>query len=134
MFRTRPVLPSNEEGLAGLRVLNNWPAIRAGLTITEETNIMLRSDPGERSPYSDTVTQGAMIVPRTLFFAEEQTKPTSRLGRVQSTVTVQAFCTAQEKTWKTLPFWLSGQPPCRLGMSFDVHLGSTIVPFQLFQP
>lgn len=99
------MLPSNEEGLAGLRVLNNWPAIRAGLTITEETNIMLRSDPGERSPYSDTVTQGAMIVPRTFFFAEEQTKPTSRLGRVQSTVIVQAFCTAQEKTWKTLPFW-----------------------------
>ena len=124
--------PAMKKALSGLRVPNNWPATRAGLTITEKTNVALGSDSGDRSPYSDAVTQGATIVPRMLFFVEEQTRPTSRLGRVQGTVKVEAFRTSQEKEpWKSKPSWSATLPSRYI---FDVHLGSTIVPFQLLQP
>ena len=124
--------PPTKKVLSGLRVRNDWPATYEALTITEAKNIELGTNAGDRSPYNGSVTQGATIVPRMLFFVEEQTQTTSRLGRTQGTTTVKSYRTSLEKEpWKSQPSWSATLPSRYI---FDVHLGSTIVPFGLREP
>lgn len=124
--------PSTKKVLSGLRVRNDWPATYEALTVTEAKNIELGTDAGERSPYNEVVVNGATIFPRMLFFVEEQTQTTSRLGRAQGTTTVESYRTSLEKEpWKSQPSWSATLPSRYV---FDVHLGSTLVPFGLLEP
>jgi len=67
-----------------------------------------------------------------LFFVEEQTQTTSRLGRAQGTTTVESYRTSLEKEpWNSQPSWSATLPSRYI---FDVHLGSTLVPFGLLDP
>ncbi|MBC2681283.1 hypothetical protein GSS87_02530 [Corynebacterium sp. 4HC-13] len=86
----------------------------------------------DRSIYHGSVTQGATIVPRVLFFVTENAEPQSKLGKKQGTSTVVSYRTGDEKKpWKNLSS-LSATLPSRY--IFDVHLGSTVVPFRLLKP
>ncbi|MDK8846158.1 N-6 DNA methylase [Corynebacterium sp. MSK297] len=124
--------PSIKKVLSGLRVRNDWSATYEALTITEAKNVELGNDAGNRSPYNDLVVNGATIFPRMLFFVEEQTQTTSRLGRTQGTTTVESHRTSLEKEpWKSQPSWSATLPSRYI---FDVHLGSTLVPFGLLEP
>ena len=124
--------PPTKKVLSGLRVRNDWPATYEALTITEAKNIELGADAGDRSPYNEVVVNGATIFPRMLFFVEEQTQVTSRLGRTQGTTTVESYRTSLEKEpWKSQPSWSATLPSRYV---FDVHLGSTLVPFGLLEP
>ncbi|QRQ67853.1 N-6 DNA methylase [Corynebacterium tuberculostearicum] len=124
--------PPTKKVLSGLRVRNDWPATYEALTITEAKNVELGTDAGDRSPYNEVVVNGATIFPRMLFFVEEQTQTTSRLGRTQGTTTVESYRTKLEKEpWKSQPSWSATLPSRYV---FDVHLGSTLVPFGLLEP
>lgn len=124
--------PPTKKVLSGLRVRNDWPATYEALTITEKKNVELGADTGDRSPYNEVVVNGATIVPRMLFFVVEQTQTTSRLGRTQGTTTVESYRTKLEKEpWKSQPSWSATLPSRYI---FDVHLGSTLIPFGLLEP
>ncbi|QNH95539.1 hypothetical protein [Corynebacterium anserum] len=67
-----------------------------------------------------------------LFFVTENAEPQSKLGKKQGTSTVVSYRTGDEKKpWKNLSS-LSATLPSRY--IFDVHLGSTVVPFRLLKP
>lgn len=124
--------PPTKKMLSGRRVRNDWPATYEALTITEKKNVELGADTGDRSPYNEVVVNGATIFPRVLFFVVEQTQTTSRLGRTQGTTTVESYRTKLEKEpWKSQPSWSATLPSRYV---FDVHLGSTLVPFGLLKP
>ena len=124
--------PPTKKMLSGLRVRNDWPATYEALTITETKNVELGTDDGDRSPYNDVVVNGATIFPRVLFFVEEQIQTTSRLGRAQGTAAVTASRVGKgHEPWKSQPSWSATLP---IRYIFDVHLGSTLVPFGLLEP
>ncbi len=85
------------------------------------------------SPYGGRARQGATIVPRVLFFVNEQ----SSMAAVQAanTVTVSPRRSRQEKApWKHLQLpELKGQT-IEAGHVFDVHLGETLAPHVLLTP
>lgn len=107
--------PPTKKVLSGLRVRNDWPATYEALTITEAKNVELGTDAGDRSPYNEVVVNGATIFPRMLFFVEEQTQTTSRLGRTQGTTTVESYRTSLEKN-RGSPS-RPGLRPCPVGTS-----------------
>ena len=87
----------------------------------------------EDSPYGGYARQGAVIVPRCLFFISE----TTNVAIVQAapTVTVNPRRGSQDKApWKDLDLTaITGQTVenCHL---FDVHLGETIAPYVSLEP
>lgn len=124
--------PTTKQVLSGLRVPNNWSATRKQLTVTTEKNVALEAGSAPRSPYHGVVRQGATITPRVLFFVEEQTQALSKLGTAQGTVAVNASRVGKgHRPWSTLPGWSATLPNRYI---FDVHLGSTVVPFHLLSP
>lgn len=124
--------PATKKVLSGLRNKEGWEKTTENLTVTEAENVTLGAEIGPRSPYNDTVVNGATIFPRFLFFVTEEQSPTSKLGRRSGTVSVTSQRGSQDKKpWKDLP-GLSGALPSKF--IFDVHLGSTTVPFRLLDP
>ena len=124
--------PATKKVLSGLRVRNDWSATYEALTVTEAKNIEISSADAKNSDYNATATQGATITPRMAFMVVEQDQKTSRLGRSQGTTTVESYRTSLEKEpWKSQPSWSATLPNRYI---FDVHLGSTLVPFGLLEP
>ncbi|QQN47351.1 N-6 DNA methylase [Corynebacterium kefirresidentii] len=124
--------PPTKKVLSGLRVRNDWSATYEALTVTEAKNIEISSADAKNSDYNATVTQGATITPRMVFMVMEQDQKASRLGRSQGTTTVESYRTSLEKEpWKSQPSWSATLPSRYI---FDVHLGSTLVPFGLLEP
>src|SRR5699024_7004458 len=82
----------------------------------------------EGSPYRANVTQGATIVPRSLFFITEE-PATSRLGMSAGRTAARSARSNLEKPpWNNLED-LTGVIENR--HLYEVHLGSTITPFRL---
>ena len=98
----------------------------------EQTNI---ADTGASrgSPYGGYSRQGAVIVPRCLFFVNE----TENAAIVQAapTVTVNPRRGSQDKTpWKDLDLTsITGQTVEKRHL-FDVHLGETVAPYVTLEP
>lgn len=117
--------------VSGLRSTKGWKASETEFSFTPTTNLALTSDEGSISPYKEGTIQGATIVPRSLFFIVEE-QSSNRLGMSTGRVSVRSMRTSQEKPpWKDLPD-LAGVVEKRF--IFDVHLGSTIVPFRALDP
>lgn len=118
--------------VSGLRKVSGWEDTLPNLTFTEVPNLTIAGDDEDGSPYRKGVAQGATIVPRSLFFVVEGTAAQNRLGMSAGRVSYRSMRTAQEKApWKELPD-LTGVIDRRF--IFDVHLGSTIVPFRSLAP
>ena len=85
------------------------------------------------SPYGTRSRQGAVIVPRCLFFVHEA----ENTARVQAapTVTVNPRRGGQDKApWKDLDLTvITGQTVENIHL-FDVHLGETVVPYATLEP
>lgn len=124
--------PATKKVFAGLRDKAGWEKTKDNLTVSEAKNITIGADSGLRSVYNDTVSQGATITPRMLFFVTETQESTSKLGRKTGTVSVTSQRGRLDKApWKDLPS-LSGVLPSKY--IFDVHLGSTTAPFRPLDP
>ena len=85
------------------------------------------------SPYAKHSLQGATIVPRCLFFAEETENPaTIQAG---GTVTVNPRRGRQDKTpWKGLDLTAITGQTVEAQHLFDVHLGETLAPYVALDP
>ena len=88
---------------------------------------------GVSSPYAAHALQGAIIVPRCLFFANE-TENAAIISPAQ-TITVNPRRGSQDKRpWKDLDLAeITGQT-IETAHVFDVHLGETLVPYATLEP
>ena len=85
------------------------------------------------SPYADYSRQGAVIVPRCLFFVEETDNPA--IVQAGQTVTVNPRRGSQDKQpWRSLDLAdITGQT-IETQHVYDVHLGETLVPYATLSP
>ncbi len=85
------------------------------------------------SPYAAHSEQGAVIVPRCLFFVNE-TENTAII-RAGQTITVNPRRGSQDKPpWKTLDLAAISEQTIEKAHVFDVHLGETVVPYATLDP
>ncbi|MGP4994588.1 N-6 DNA methylase [Glutamicibacter ardleyensis] len=123
--------PSEKIVVSGLRDRSGWAKTKDQLSFKIAPNKAIRADALGQSPYRNTVTQGATIVPRVLFFVDEEDS-TNKLGQSAGRVSVTSSRTnLEKKPWKDVPS-LSGVVEKRY--VHPVHLGSTIVPFRALAP
>lgn len=123
--------PTTKIVLDGLRDQNGWEATAAALSFTTVPNKTITAEADSESPYRAHVTQGAVITPRCLHFVVEEAI-TSKLGQSAGRTNVRSLRTRQEKEpWKSLAD-VTGVVESRF--IFDVHLGSTIVPYRELTP
>ncbi len=85
------------------------------------------------SPYANFARQGAVLVPRCLFLAEETENPTN--VQVGQTVTLNPRRGAQDKEpWRSLNLEEITTQTVELEHVYDVHLGETLVPYATLSP
>ena len=85
------------------------------------------------SPYANYARQGAVIVPRCLFFVEETENPT--IVQAGQTVTVNPRRGSQDKEpWRSLDLTEITSQTAELQHVYDVHLGETLVPYATLSP
>ena len=96
-------------------------------------NVALRdTSSGYASPYGERARQGATIVPRCLFFVEEEE---SDAGIAADVVRVRARRGAQDKEpWRSLDLAKIDNRPIEREYVWDVHLGETVAPYVLLDP
>ncbi len=85
------------------------------------------------SPYADHSRQGAIIVPRCLYFVQETENPaTIKAGQ---TMTVDPRRGSNDKKpWRSLDLTAITSQTVEISHVFDVHLGETIVPYATLTP
>ena len=88
---------------------------------------------GKGSPYAAHTLQGAVIVPRCLFFVNETEN--AAIIRATQTIKVNPRRGSQDKPpWKTLDLAeITGQT-IETAHVFNVHLGETVVPYTTLEP
>ena len=85
------------------------------------------------SPYSGFALQGAVIVPRRLFFVEETENPA--VIQAGQTVTVNPRLGPQDKDpWRSLNLDAITSQTVETQHVYDVHLGETLVPYATLDP
>ena len=97
---------------------------RAAITDTSASSI---------SPYANYARQGAVIVPRSLFFVEETENPT--IVQAGQTITVNPRRGSQDKEpWRSLDLTEITLQTVEFQHVYDVHLGETLVPYATLNP
>lgn len=118
--------------VTGKRDRSGWAATRPNLTFTPTANTAHGNGEVEKSPYAPTVKQGATIVPRYLYFVQEESQAPHRLGLAAGRTTVRSKrSTLEKKPWLQRPS-LEGVVESQYVRS--VHLGATIAPFRALEP
>ena len=88
---------------------------------------------GGGSVYSGHSRQGAVIVPRCLFFVEETTNPA--IVQAGQTITVNPRRGSQDKDpWKSLDLATISEQTIEAAHVFDIYLGETVVPYATLDP
>ena len=88
---------------------------------------------GGPSPYSGFALQGAVIVPRRLFFVEETENPA--VIQAGQTLTVNPRLGNQDKNpWRSLNLDAIMDQTVETQHVYDVHLGETLVPYATLDP
>ena len=100
----------------------------------QRESIALASASGEfTSPYGASARQGAIIIPRSLFFVNLE--ETTAMIRVEDIATTSPRRSAQEKApWKSLEFNTLSSFPVEQSHVWDIHLGETLAPYVLLEP
>ena len=107
---------------------------KPGLDADRQTRTAITdTSAGSISPYASHARQGAVIVPRCLFFVEE----TENTAIVQAgqTVTVNPRRGSQDKEpWKSLDLTAISEQTVEVAHVFNAHLGETVVPYATLEP
>ena len=113
-------------GLAG--EVERWRGKAGGDIVLRETVGITDTSVGGTSPYAGHTRQGAVIVPRCLYYVEETANPA--IIAAGQTVTVNPRRGVQDKSpWRDLDLTaLTGQTIEKTHL-FNVHLGETLVPY-----
>ena len=99
---------------------------RVNMEITDTSN-------GIESPYANLARQGAVMVPRVLFFVNEVPNPAT--VRVGGTITTDPRRgTYDKEPWKSLDLGVLNTRTVEDSHVFDAHLGETVVPYATLEP
>ena len=113
---------------SGRIIGDSWDAISSRLEKVEAPAVVSNF---QQSPYRKVVTNGATIFPRLLFFYKRD-ESKNKLGMAAGTVSLVSKRTGNEKPpWKDLK---DIQVTLREEYIYDVHLGSSVVPFGVLKP
>ena len=106
----------------------------AGATDVNRSRILITDTSVEGdSIYSGHSRQGAVIVPRCLFFVDETRNPA--VVQAGQTITVNPRRGSQDKEpWKSLDLTAISEQTVEAAHVFDVHLGETVVPYATLHP
>jgi SAM-dependent methyltransferase len=107
-----------------------WAAASEHLTSSSGTTTYAGAE--TTSPYHGRFTQGATVVPRVLHVVEEAPDP-SQLGLASGLRRVRSHRSKLEKPpWRDLPD--RGPATVESQFIFNLHLGSTVLPYRLLRP
>ena len=126
-------LPQEASGKPLAGSVERWVGNAGAEDVRRESAGITDTGAAGESPYGDYSRQGAVIVPRCLFFVSE----TANTAIVQAapTVTVNPRRGSQDKPpWKDLDLTAIIGQTVENRHLFDVHLGATIVPYVALEP
>ena len=104
-----------------------------GGPIRRELTSSSRATEGFASSYGEVARQGAIIIPRCLFFVNEEAATVS--VQVDDVATTSPRRSAQEKSpWRELDLTTLANQPVEREHVWDVHLGETLAPYVLLGP
>ena len=113
--------------------VERWLGKAGAPNVTRERVAITDTSVGGGSSYAGYSRQGAVIVPRCLFFVTETENPA--IVRAGRTMTVNPRRGAQDKRpWRDLDLTAITQQTVGEGHLFDVHLGETLVPYATLDP
>ena len=126
---------SGEDGkatpLAG--EVERWLGNTGGPDVHRSRTSITDTSFGDDSFYSGLARQGAVIVPRCLFFVEETRNPA--IVQAGQTMTVNPRRGSQDKEpWKSLDLATVSEQTVEVAHVFNIHLGETIVPYATLNP
>ena len=126
-------LPQDGSGKPLAGTVERWRGSEGADDVRRESEGITDSGPSGDSPYGGYSRQGAVIVPRCLFFVNETAN--SAIVQVAPTVTVNPRRGSLDKApWKDLDLAaITGQTVENQHL-FDVHLGETIAPYVALEP
>ena len=128
----RRVGKSGAESALGVEV-ERWLGQAGAANVRRERVPIIDTSVGDGSAYQSYSRQGAVIVPRCLFFVEETENPA--IVRAGQTVTVNPRRGSQDKRpWCDLDLTIITGQTVEVAHLFDVHLGETVVPYATLDP
>ena len=101
--------------------------VRTGISITD-------TSARGGSPYVEHATQGAVIVPRCLFFIIEKENPDLLFRAPGTTIVDPRRGRLDKKPWNTLDLTTITDTAIETQHVFNVHLGETVVPYATLVP
>ena len=126
-------LSSDASGKALSGRVEQWLGKAGAENVRRETVGIIDTGAVGESPYAPLSRQGAVIVPRRLFYVEE-TKNTA-IVQAAPTVAVTPRLGNQDKApWKDLDLTAITERTVEKAHLFEVHLGETIAPYVTLEP
>ena len=131
VFARRVSGPGEDSPLAG--EIEHWLGQPGAAEVRRESASLIERSVGDGSPYGGHSRQGAVVVPRCLFFVNETENPA--IVRAGRTVTVNPRRGSQDKRpWRGLDLSAIAQQTVETQHLFDVYLGETVVPYATLDP
>ena len=126
-------LPQDVSGKPLAGSVERWRGNAGAEDVRRESAGIIDTGADGGSPYGGYARQGAVIVPRCLFFVNETTN--TAIVQAAATVTVNPRRGSQDKApWKDLDLTaITGQTVENRHL-FDVHLGETVAPYVTLEP
>ena len=113
--------------------IERWTGKEGSPNVRRASTDIAETSEGGQSPYSGFALQGAVVVPRCLFFVEETENPA--VIQAGQTVTVNPRRGAQDKDpWRNLNLDTIMNQTVETRHVHDVHLGETLVPYATLDP
>ena len=113
--------------------IERWQGATGTDDIQRTSAAIIDTSEAGSSPYAPHALQGAVIVPRCLFFVNE-TENAAIISAAQ-TITVNPRRGSQDKRpWKDLDLATITGQTIETAHVFDVHLGETLVPYATLEP
>ncbi len=113
--------------------VDRWIGKAGGQDVVRQSVTITDTSVASQSPYAIHSRQGAVIVPRCLFFVKETENPA--FVQAGQTITVNPRRGSQDKDpWKSLDLAAISAQTVETAHVFDVHLGETVVPYATLEP
>ena len=131
VFAGRVSGPGEESPLAG--EVERWLGEPGAADVRRESTSVIERSVGDGSPYGGHSRQGAVVVPRCLFFVNETENPA--IVQAGRTVTVNPRRGSQDKRpWRGLDLSAITKQTVETQHLYDVYLGETLVPYATLDP